>query len=121
MKRTIGIKFPFEQSKKNHFFAMSENSNEAVISNFKFLITTPPKQRIYKPDFSFDLRQFLFEQNDGQTQEALIKKFKEITTKYFPQIKIENVASSYNNRRDALSLDIQCTVNGERFEETIIF
>lgn len=119
--KTIGIKFPFEQSEDNYFLAMSKTTNEKILSNFKFLITVKRKERIYHPEFSFNIDQYLFEPMDEQLKNEMINELKEVTKKYFPDVKISSIDTQTNNQQQMISLIINGLVNGESFEETINF
>lgn len=119
--KTIGIKFPFEQSEENYFFGMSKSTNEKVLSNFKYLITTKRKERIYHPDFSFNIEQFLFEPMGEQLQNDMIIALKETTKKYFPDITLKNITPIVNKQQYMISLTITGLVNGQSFDDTINF
>lgn len=119
--KTIGIKFPFEQSEENYFLAMSKTTNEKILSNFKFLITVRRKERLYHPNFSFNIDKYLFEPMDNQLKNEMINELKEITKRYFPDINILSIDTQTNYQQQMISLTINGLVNGETFEETINF
>lgn len=119
--KTIGIKFPFEQSEENYFFGMSKTTNEKILSNFKYLITTKKKERIYHPDFSFDIEQFLFEPMTEQLQSDMVIALKETAKKYFPDITIKNITPIVNKQQYMISIIINGLVNGQQFENQINF
>lgn len=119
--KTIGIKFPFEQSEENYFFGMSKNTNEKILANFKFLITVRRKERLYLPDFSFNIDQYLFEPMNNELVQEMTNALKNITKKYFPDIKINNIRPELNYNQQMISLNINGLVNGQEFEDTINF
>ncbi len=121
MKKTIGIKFPFERSEENYFFGMSKTTNEKIISNFNFIITVRRYERLYHPNFSFNIDQYLFEPMTEELVQDMTRALKQVTKEYFPDINISFLTPIVDNQQKMISLTINGLVNGEQFENTVNF
>lgn len=70
-KKFFGIKFPFKNSESGYYFDLTTSSKDAVRSNLSHLLLTKKGNRLYKPDFGTNIQNYLFEQMDNQTFDAL--------------------------------------------------
>lgn len=120
-KKTINIKFPLELSDKNYFFTLTDNTNDAIISNLNFFITVKEGERLYNSRMGFGIEKYLFEPLDQTTirnlKEELTGKIKD----FFPQIKINKLTTEIDNNSYIISLNVEGQVNGTNFESQINF
>ena len=65
----INIEFPFRISEKGDFVRLTQTDKQAIKSNIFHLLTTQKGSRYMKPEFGTNLLKYIFEQNDGITQE----------------------------------------------------
>lgn len=121
MKKTINIKFPLEQSPKNHFFALTDNTNDAVISNLNFFITVREGERIYNKRMGFGIEKYLFEPLDDITVKNLKNELTSKIKDFFPQIKINKLETVVDNNFYMISLNLEGSINGSDFESQINF
>lgn len=88
-ERFINIAFPFEDDiKNNYFLKMNKEGKRAIKSDLIHLLLTTPGDRLYLPEFGADLRRFIFEPNDDETQSAIKTEIQQAIDKYLPNLKI---------------------------------
>ena len=88
-ERFINIAFPFEDDiKNNYFLKMNKEGKRAIKSDLIHLLLTTPGDRLYLPEFGADLRRFIFEPNDDETQSAIRTEIQQAIDKYLPNLKI---------------------------------
>lgn len=120
-KKTINIKFPLEQSNKNYFFALTDNTNDAIISNLNFFITLREGERLYNKRMGFGIDRYLFEPLDDITVKNLKNELTSKIKDFFPQIKINKLETEVDNNSYMVSLNLEGSVNGSSFESQIQF
>lgn len=120
-KKTINIKFPLEQSDKNYLFALTDNSNDAVISNLNFFITVREGERLYNKRMGFGIEKYLFEPLDNTTLKNLKNELTSKIKDFFPQIKINRLETEVDNNSYMVSLNLEGSINGSNFESQINF
>ena len=119
--KTFNIKFPFEESKLGHFFNMTVNSNEAAVSNFKFFLTLKKGDLLYKNNVGLNLEQYLFEPIEETLINDIKKDITEKTLLYFPYLKIKKINIIKNDESFMVGINIELTIYGEAFSESITF
>jgi phage baseplate assembly protein W len=88
-ERFINIAFPFEDDKeKNYFLKMNREGKRAIKSDLLHLLLTTPGDRLYLPEFGADLRRYIFEPNDSETQGAIRSEIQQAIDKYIPNLKL---------------------------------
>jgi len=90
--RTYGINFPFRDSAKGTYLALSEESDEEIRSSLIHLLLTRKGTRYYLPDFGTRLYEFIFEPMDGPTFSDIEAEIRESVTEYIPNITITNIS-----------------------------
>lgn len=90
--RTYGINFPFRDSSKGTYLALSEDSDEEIRSSLVHLLLTRKGTRYYLPDFGTRLYEFIFEPLDGPTFSDIEAEIRESVSEYIPNITITNIS-----------------------------
>lgn len=91
--KSINIKFPLEDDpEKNGLFKLNYVTKDALTSDLKLLFLTKKGQRYYMPDYGTNLEKFIFEPQDGTTQNDILEDLRASVRKYMPNITINNVA-----------------------------
>lgn len=73
------------------FYDPIKDYKTLVIQNFKMLLLTSPGEKMMNPDFGVGMKDFLFEQNVVQTQNAIASKINSQVSKYLPYINISDI------------------------------
>lgn len=90
--KSINIKFPLEDDKvKNGLFEMNSVTKDALTSNLLLLLLTERGERYYQPEYGANLRRFIFEPKDGQTQSEIEQGIRETVKRFIPQLSISSV------------------------------
>jgi phage baseplate assembly protein W len=119
----ININYPFKDSKKGYFLDMTENDNQAIKADLLHLILTRRGQRLYNPDFGTDLLRFIFEPNDGLTQEGIKEEIKTVVKKFLPNLKLNDILIEVSPETEhAAVVSLSYTISDGVFEssETIV-
>jgi phage baseplate assembly protein W len=91
MAATYGIDFPFRDSKKGDFLAMTETPEREIRANLIHLILTRKGSRYYLPDFGTRLYEFIFDQNDSVSFNLIEDEIRESVKKYIPNLDINSI------------------------------
>ena len=86
-----GIDFPFRDSTKGDFVRMTESPENEVRANLIHLLLTRKGSRYYLPDFGTRLYEYIFDQNDIITYEAIEDEIREGVKKYIPNLDINSI------------------------------
>ena len=89
--KSINIDFRFRDSKKGFFLKLNTVDNDAIKADLLHLILTNKGERLYLPDFGTNLRQYLFEPQDGITNEDIRNEITEAVKKYIPNLYVDEV------------------------------
>ena len=90
-KKTIGVSFPFQDSTEGDYLKLTKTVSEEVKSNFVHLLMTMKGERYFLPQFGTNLRQFLFEPQNGENDQEIRKEITDVTSEFMPNIKIKNI------------------------------
>jgi phage baseplate assembly protein W len=99
MAATYGIDFPFRNSLKGDFLKMTESPEREVRANLVHLLLTRKGSRYYLPDFGTRLYEYIFDQNDVVTFEAIEDEIRESVKSFIPNLDINsiNITSAEND------------------------
>lgn len=98
--KSINIKFPLEDDiEKNNLFMLNYVTKNALVSDLKLLLLTKKGQRYYMPDYGTNLEKFIFQPEDGITQDEIISDLRDAVRNYMPEISITSV-NFYTNQDD---------------------
>jgi phage baseplate assembly protein W len=117
----INIRFPFFDSKKGYFLEMTKTSKDAIKSNLMHLLLTNKGERLYMPEFGTNLRKYIFEQNDLETQVNIKDEIQNTITKFIPNLIIDTLeVIPLENKHNAVKVRLEYTVTNNTFEESDI-
>ena len=104
-ERFINIKFPFRDDPKGKLLEMTQTNEEAIKSDLLHLLLTTRRERLYLPSFGTNLRQYLFEQNEGKVHEGVKQEIQQAINKYIPNLQINEitVTNSESNEHAAIA------------------
>jgi phage baseplate assembly protein W len=118
----VGVNLPFSSPS---VFSSNYQTRDSTKNNLINFFLTNPGERPLNPTFGGGLRSFLFEQMDKNNLEFLKDDVSEKTSKYFPNVKIEeltvtgkpdtntiHVSMTYSLLQTNITDTLQITFNG---------
>lgn len=87
---SLAVRLPLRQDSINGF-GMITDFKTLVRQNFKMLLLTSPGERIMEPSYGVGLRQYLFNNFDQNTFNAIESKIYEQAKVYLPVIQIKQI------------------------------
>lgn len=104
-ERFINIKFPFNDDPKGKLLEMTQTNEEAIKSDLLHLLLTTKRERLYLPKFGTNLRQYIFEQNEGEVHEGIRNEIQQVINKFIPNLQVNNitVTKSESNEHAAIA------------------
>lgn len=118
-KKYINIQFPFQDDPDGKFLKMNEEPKKAIKADLVHLLLTNKGERLYMPDFGANLRQYIFDMNDGPTHNSIKNEINEAVRKFIPNLTITEltVTPSEENER-AVIVRIDYNVTTGAFQST---
>lgn len=122
-RQHYGIKFPITiESFENTFFDLNLNPLDGIKSQIMHLIFTPIGQRIRKPLFGSKLIQFIFNPDDSQTWDDVVREIRDMIARNIPDCNIDDI--KVYEVEDGLgliaSIKYSVTQNGIEYKDEII-
>jgi len=99
-ERFINISFPFEDDYKGKFLRMEKESKRAIKSDLLHLLLTDRRQRLYLPKFGVNLRQYLFEPNEGTVQKAIQIEIEKAIQEFIPNLTVIGITVTQSERNE---------------------
>jgi len=90
-RERYGVAFPFQDSPSGFFLRTTTTPREEIRTNLIHLLLTRKGSRYFLPDFGTRLYQFIFDQLDADTFQAIDAEIKEAVGRYLPNVKINEV------------------------------
>tara|TARA_R110002020_G_scaffold113236_9_gene260391 strand:- start:27376 stop:27759 length:384 start_codon:yes stop_codon:yes gene_type:complete len=103
-EKYINISFPFEEDPKGKFLKMEKTSKRAIKADLLHLLLTQKRQRLYLPSFGVNLRQYLFEQNDGIVHKSIQSEIETAIKEYIPNLTILEITVSKSERNEKVAI-----------------
>ena len=122
-RQHYGIKFPITiESFENTFFDLNLNPLDGIKSQIMHLIFTPIGQRIRKPLFGSKLIQFIFNPDDSQTWDDVVREIRDMIARNIPNCNIDDVKVYKVDDGLGLIVSIRYSVtqNGISYKDEII-
>ena len=92
IQKQYGIKFPFNiKSLDKTFVDLDKNEGDSVRSQIMHLIFTPIGQRLRKPLFGSKLIQYIFNPNDSQNWNDIIREIKDMIKSNIPNCSLDDI------------------------------
>tara|TARA_R110000772_G_scaffold17946_3_gene49886 strand:+ start:55330 stop:55719 length:390 start_codon:yes stop_codon:yes gene_type:complete len=115
----INIAFPFKESDRGYFLKLNNSDKHAIKADLMHLILTQKGERLYMPEFGTNLLKYIFEQNDGISQNNIKREISEAVKKYLPNLEINEVTvTESENSEYGVTVRIDYTVTDDVFQET---
>lgn len=88
---TYGLFFPFQDSRKGDYLALTEFEQQEIRSDLIHLLLTRKGTRYFLPDFGSRLYEYIFEPLDGPTFSEIESEIRDSVAKYMPGILITSI------------------------------
>lgn len=109
---TIGINFPFIESKKGYYLDMTTTDAEDVRASLMHLLLTNKGERFMMPEFGTDLLKYIFEPNDTVTITDLKININTTVSKYIPNLQIDDIIINNSDlSKETITIKIEYTVS----------
>jgi len=105
INKTYGINFPFRESTEGKYLSLSKTAEEEIRTDLLHLILTRKGSRYYLPDFGTRIYEFIFEQMDGPTFDAIKADIRDSVDKYIPNLQIDEISIEPYTDQDKTQLD----------------
>jgi phage baseplate assembly protein W len=99
-EKFINIEFPFQDDEKGKFLFLNNRDKKAIKADLIHLLFTNKNERLYLPDFGANLRQYLFEQNDGQVSTSVKGEIQTAIAKYIPNLVVNSIVTKKGEEGD---------------------
>lgn len=103
-EKYINISFPFEEDPKGKFLKMEKTSKRAIKADLLHLLLTQKRQRLYLPSFGVNLRQYIFEQNDGIVHKSIQSEIEIAIKEFIPNLTILEITVSKSERNEKAAI-----------------
>ncbi len=103
-EKYINISFPFEEDPKGKFIKMEKTSKRAIKADLLHLLLTQKRQRLYLPSFGVNLRQYIFEQNDGIVHKSIQSEIETAIKEFIPNLTILEITVSKSERNEKAAI-----------------
>ena len=103
-EKFINISFPFEEDPKGKFLKMEKTSKRAIKADLLHLLLTQKRQRLYLPSFGVNLRQYIFEQNDGIVHKAVQAEIETAIKEFIPNLTILEITVNKSDKNEHAAL-----------------
>lgn len=90
-QKNININFPFRDSKKGYLLDLNTTDANAIKSDLIHLLLTNKGERLYLPDFGTNLRRYLFNPQDGITENNIKDEIVNAVNTFIPNLSITNI------------------------------
>jgi phage baseplate assembly protein W len=116
-KGYINIQFPFQDDPDGKFLKMNDDVKLAIKADLLHLLLTNKGERLYMPDFGANLRQYLFEQNDNISYDAIKNEINDAVRKYIPNLTVNAITPAESEDSiHAVVIKIEYTVTTGAFQ-----
>ena len=88
---TYGINFPFRDSRRGDYLALTEFESQQIKADLVHLILTRKGSRYYLPEFGTRIYEFIFEPYDGLTFDAIQSDIRDAVSQFMPQLLLNNI------------------------------
>lgn len=102
---TYGIYFPFRNSTRGDYLALTEFESEEIKADLIHLLLTRKGSRYFLPDFGTRLYEFIFEPFDGLTFDAIQSDIRDSVSKYMPNLLLNNITITPLDPEEEYDLD----------------
>lgn len=111
---TYGLFFPFQDSRRGDYLALTELQQQEIRSDLIHLLLTRKGSRYFLPDFGTRLYEYIFEPFDGLTFNAIESDIRDSVNRYMPNLIVNNISVEPLNQEDEVDGDYSAGENVSR-------
>lgn len=89
---TYGLFFPFQDSRKGDYLALTEYEQQEIRSDLIHLLLTRKGSRYFLPTFGTRLYEYIFEPFDGLTFSAIESDIRDSIGQFMPNLIVNNIS-----------------------------
>jgi phage baseplate assembly protein W len=89
---TYGLFFPFQDSRKGDYLALTEYDTQEIRSDLIHLLLTRKGTRYFLPEFGTRLYEYIFEPFDGLTFSAIESDIRDSINRFMPNLIVNNIS-----------------------------
>ena len=92
LTQKYGINYPFTSNNDDEVYVdLNKTYKESIESQVLHIIFTPKGQRLRDPEFGSDFIKFLFDPNDGMTENSIKASIKDSISRYVPNVEFKDI------------------------------
>lgn len=92
LTQKYGVNYPFTSNNDDEIYVdLNDTFKKSIESQVLHVIFTPKGQRLRDPEFGSDFIKYLFDQNDGLTENAVKSSIKESISRYVPNVDFKDI------------------------------
>lgn len=92
LTQKYGINYPFTSNNDDEVYVdLNKSYKESIESQVLHIIFTPKGQRLRDPEFGSDFIKFLFDPNDGMTENSIKASIKNSISRYVPNVEFKDI------------------------------
>ena len=114
-----GINYPFTSNNDEEVYVdLNKSYKESIESQVLHIIFTPKGQRLRDPEFGSDFIQYLFDPNDGMTEDAVKSSIKESISRYVPNVEFKDIDTLQDPQNEhSIIVTVTYTIKMGAYEE----
>lgn len=89
---TYGLFFPFQDSRRGDYLALTEYESQEIRSDLIHLLLTRKGSRYFLPEFGTRLYEYIFEPFDGLTFNAIEADIRDSISQFMPNLIVNNIS-----------------------------
>lgn len=102
---TYGLFFPFQDSRRGDYLALTEFEQQEIRSDLIHLLLTRKGSRYFLPTFGTRLYEYIFEPFDGLTFSAIESDIRDSVQQFLPNLILNNVSIEPISAEDQVDRD----------------
>ena len=102
---TYGLFFPFQDSKRGDYLALTEYEQQEIRSDLIHLLLTRKGSRYFLPTFGTRLYEYIFEPFDGLTFSAIESDIRDSIQQFLPNLIVNNISIEPISAEDQVDSD----------------
>jgi phage baseplate assembly protein W len=102
---TYGLYFPFQDSRRGDYLALTEFDQQEIRSDLIHLLLTRKGSRYFLPTFGTRLYEYIFEPFDGLTFSAIESDIRDSVQQFLPNLILNSVSIEPITPEDQVDVD----------------
>ena len=108
-----GIDLPFRRGTNIGYFESTRTTIDAIKNNIRNLLLTDVNERVMKPNFGLNLKQFLFQQLTSETVQQMKENIASTIGTWLPMVIIKSIVVEMNEEANTLVVSLTFAIQGD--------